>query len=119
MDLKINGKDYQLQFGLKFINQLDNIYTQEVDKVKFGMGVEMMTSYLAMRNPLVLLNIIKAGTSHLNSKPSNNDIENLLEEHANGGTLEKLFKDVTEAMENAPFLKNKMKRAKQEAKKNQ
>src|SRR5690625_5570455 len=86
MDLKINGKDYQLQFGLKFINQLDNIYTQEVDKVKFGMGVEMMTSYLAMRNPLVLLNIIKAGTSHLNSKPSNNDIENLLEEHANGGT---------------------------------
>lgn len=114
MNLTIEGKEYQLEFGLGFIRELDKSYTIKADGMEFGMGVESAVSYLAMENPTVLFEIIKAGTNHLKSKPSNADIELFLVEHAEKGTLEKLFKDVQEAMAEAPFLKLKIKRFKEE-----
>ncbi|MBW8350781.1 tail assembly chaperone [Bacillus sp. IITD106] len=115
MDLLIGGKEYTLEFGLKFINELDKAYTQRLNGVEFGMGVESAITYLAMENPTVLYQIIKAGTSHLKSEPSNDDIEKFLVEHAEKGTLEKLFKDIQEAMEKAPFLKQKIQNFKKQA----
>lgn len=109
MKLKINDQEYELHFGLKFINTLDNIYTQEISGVKFGMGVEMMNTYLAMKHPQALLNVIKAGTSHLNSKPTEKDIENHLEKLAVEDKLNDLFDEVQETAKQAPFLKHKMK----------
>lgn len=115
MKININDKEYQLEFGLKFIRQMDEAYKVEMNGIEFGMGIESAVSYLAMENPTVLYEIIKAGTSHLKSKPSSSDIETFLVEHAEKGTLEKLFKDVREAMENAPFLRAKIKSFKEEA----
>jgi|SRR5699024_7816638 len=108
MELKINGKDYKLKFGLKFINLLDNLYSQEISSLKFGMGVEMMNVYLNMKHPQVLVNIIKAGTSHLGSKPSENEIEGYLEELAIEGKLNDLFESVQKEVKQAPFLKHKI-----------
>lgn len=109
MNITINEKDYELKFGLKFINQLDKIYTQELSGIKFGMGVEMMNTYLNMKHPQALANIIKAGTSHLSSKPSNKEIEDYLEEQAVNDKLEDLFTDFLDAVNQAPFLKHKLK----------
>lgn len=115
MDLTINGKDYQLQFGLKFIRTLDQTYTQKADGMEFGLGIETAIPYLKMQNPTVLYELIKAGTSHLKSKPSNDDIENELEKFAEEGKLDKLFKDIEKAMEESAFLKSKMKKFKKAA----
>ena len=82
MELTINGKNYELKFGLGFINAIDNIYTQEMHGVSFGMGLELLNTYLRLGRPTALFNVIKAGTSHLNSKPSNADIESYLEDLA-------------------------------------
>jgi len=111
MELKINGKDYELRFGLSFINAIDNIYTQEMHGVEFGMGLEMLNTYLGLGRATALYNVIKAGTSHLNSKPSNNDIENYLEELATADNkdYDNLFDDIKGAMSQAPFLKRTMK----------
>lgn len=114
MNLNIGNKEYELKFGLKFINTMDKLYTQEMSGIKFGMGVEMMTTYLEMNNPTVLANIVKAGTSHLNSKPSNNEIEEFIEEKANNDELDKFFKEVKEATEQSPFLKYQMEKMKSE-----
>lgn len=115
MDVVIGKKEYTLEFGLRFINELDNAYTQRLNGIEFGMGIESAITYLAMQNPTVIYQIIKAGTAHLKSKPSNDDIEAFLVEHAEKGTLEKLFNDVQEAMENAAFLKQKIQSFKEQA----
>ncbi len=116
MKFTINGKEYQLEFGIKFIRKMDEIYTVSANGMAFGMGVESALSYIAMENPTVLYEIVRAGTSHLKNKPSNDDIEDALEKVAGEGKLEKLFKDIQKAMEEAPFLKQKIKNFKKQAK---
>lgn len=111
MELTINDKNYELKFGLSFINTIDNIYTQKMNGVEFGMGLEMLNTYLGLGRPTALFNLIKAGTSHLDSKPSNADIESYLEDLAekDGEKYEKMFDEVNEAMKQAPFLRLTMK----------
>lgn len=105
MELEIGKKTYELRFGLSFINAIDNIYTQSMSGVQFGMGLEMMSTYLGLKRPTVIFNVIKAGTSHLNSKPSNDAIERYLESVFISEKQEDLFKEIEVATEQAPFLK--------------
>lgn len=116
MNLEIGGKNYELRFGLSFINEIDNLYTQSMNGIEFGMGIEMMSSYLGLRRPTALNNVIKAGVSHLNSKPSNADIEAYLEGVFEAGKHEELFKEIEVATEQAPFLKQTIKGLKAEEK---
>lgn len=111
MELTINDKKYELKFGLSFINTIDNIYTQKMNGVEFGMGLEMLNTYMSLGRPTALFNVIKAGTSHLDSKPSNNDIESYLEDLADSNVdeYENMFDEVSEAMKQAPFLRRTMK----------
>lgn len=115
MELNIGGKSYELRFGLSFISEMDNLYTQSMSGVSFGMGLEMMNTYLELRRPTALANVIKAGTSHLNTKPSNDDIEEYLADVFVKEEQEKLFKEVEVATEQAPFLKQTIKGLKQES----
>lgn len=116
MNLTINGKEYTLNFGLKFIREMDKVYTVENKGIKLAMGVESAMSYLSMQNPTVLFEIIKAGTAHLKGRPTGTEIENELEKIANEDKLDRLFKDIQEALEEAPFLKSKIKQFKKQAK---
>lgn len=115
MELKIGEKNYELRFGLSFIREMDMLYTQSMSGVSFGMGLEMMDTYLELRRPTALANVIKAGTSHLNTKPSNDDIEEYLADIFVKEEQEKLFKEVEVATEQAPFLKQTIKGLKQES----
>lgn len=109
MNITINGKEYELVFGLKFIRELDKTYTQKIDGMEFGVGIETAIPYLKMKNPVVLYEIIKAATSHLKSKPSNEAIEKELEKLAEEDKLDQLFEDIEKAMGESAFLKPKMK----------
>lgn len=108
MELSIGGKNFTLEFGLEFIATLDTMYTQKAEGMEFGLGVESAIPYLKMKNPTVLVNLIKAGTSHLNTSPSNKGINEFLTEKANNDTLDKFFGEIEEGMRVAPFLKGKM-----------
>lgn len=112
MQITINEKEYTLRFGTKFINTLDNIYSQSMNGVEFGMGIEMMQSYIGLRRPTALMNVIKAGLSHLDTVPSNDALEDYLESVFEKGDDEKLFVQVEKSMEQAPFLKRKLKELK-------
>jgi|SRR5690625_239594 len=114
MELTINGKDYELRFGIKAINTLDNLNKQSIEGLEFGVGVEMTNTKLSMGRPQGLVEAIKAGTSHLKSKPSTTDIEEYVEELAESDfeAYDKLFNEIKEAMEQSPFLKKIMKNLK-------
>lgn len=118
MELEIGGKKYELRFGLSFINTVDGIYVQEHkgSGMGIGMGIEMIEMYMELGRPTALYNAIKAGTSHLNSKPSNYDIEAYLEDLAeqDNDEYEKLFDQLKEAMDQAPFLKRTKKALQEE-----
>jgi|SRR5690625_4698351 len=107
MVVEIAGKKYELNFGLGFIAELDKMYTIEESGLKFGVGIDMLIAYLKMRNPVVLKNVIKAGTAHLIQKPSNKDIESYLEELASNDKLEEFFKEIESNIKIAPFLKQR------------
>lgn len=107
MVVEIAGKKYELNFGLGFIAELDKIYTVEESGLEFGVGMDMLIAYVKMRNPVALKNIIKAGTAHLNQKPSSADIEAYLEELASNDKLEDFFEELESNMKIAPFLKKR------------
>lgn len=119
MQLTINNKDYELNFGLKFIRSLDKAYTQQIEGMEFSMGLQQANIYLNMKNPDALFKVIRAALSHLNTVPSNDELEGYLEGVYTDGKDEKLFKDIQAAMEQSPFLKRQMENLKKEQKKHQ
>lgn len=111
MKFKINGQEYQLEFGMKFINELDKRYSVNYEGFKFGMGVNMAFMYLNQYNPTVLQNIISAAVSHEKNKPSEKKIEEAIIEYAteNDG-LGQLFEELIEELGKSPLLKATIKR---------
>ncbi|MEF3330558.1 tail assembly chaperone [Oceanobacillus oncorhynchi] len=108
MEIQIGEKKYELAFGLGFIRKMDEFHTVKAQGIPLGVGVETAITHLGTRNPVILVDIIKAATDHLKSKPSNSGIDEYIEGQAAEGKLEELFKIITEAMEESVFLKPKM-----------
>lgn len=114
MELDINGKKYEMYFGLDFIEYLDNAYPMKQNGVEiYGMGVVQAASYLQMRNPRVLLNLIKAATITSKGRPGESEIKKWIEGQ---GDLKGLFDDFLSALETASVTKDAMKMAKNQAK---
>lgn len=99
MKFTIAGKEYELKFGIKFIRELDKVYTVDFQGVEFGMGLNMAFANLNQYNPSALTEVIKAATSHYSSPPKRNQIDEAIEEFAeeNDG-LEQLFEDLIEEL---------------------
>lgn len=110
MNFKIDGKEYELAFGMKFIREMDRRYTIKKGGLEFGMGMNLGVSYLRQQNPTVLQNILESALSHEKNRPSAEKIEKELEKLAveNDG-LEKVFKDFETELGNAPLTKSTMK----------
>ncbi|MFP7287988.1 tail assembly chaperone [Shouchella clausii] len=118
MKLMIGNEEYQLEFGVRFLTEMDKTYHAEQNGFKFGMGLEHALVYLNMENPLVLIEIIKAATAHEKNKPSVTDIKKAIEKYSieNDG-MEGLFSQVREELGNSPWTKTKLKKLKEEMKK--
>lgn len=116
MEFKINGKDYDLKFGLRFIRELDNRYKVDYQGLKFGMGVNLAFMGLNQYNPTTLTDIIQASVAHEKSAPKLFQTENAIEEYAeeNEG-LEQLFEDVLDEMGKSYVVKDSLKKFKEEA----
>lgn len=108
MEIKIDETTYELQFGLGFIRAIDEVYKVDLNGLPLGVGVESIVPQLIVESPVVLFEVIKAATSHLNSKPSNEGIEKFLEEKAANDELSPLFQDVLERIKESSFLKAKV-----------
>ena len=108
MEFKINGKEQELKFGIGFIRKLDEVYTADMNGVKFGMGLSMAMIQLQQYNPSALSEVIRAaskGNVRLIS------IDDAIEEYAeeNDG-LNQLFTDVLEAVGKSKITKDTLKR---------
>lgn len=110
MEFAINGKKFELKFGMKFARELDKIYKVDYQGLQFGMGINMAFMGIQQKNPTTLTDVIKAAISHHDVVPSVNDIDEALEQYAeeNDG-FDKLFADLAEVLGKSAVVKSTIK----------
>ena len=80
MVIEINGKEYELKFGMKFLSELNKATDKNQAGMDIRIGVENATLALVSGDMLILPDLIKAGTATESNKPTNTQIEKYLDE---------------------------------------
>lgn len=104
MQVKINNKEVELKFGVKFVRELDKVAGLDVNGASFGMGLTKSVPALNTADPAVLADVIySAASTNKAFRPSQDDVDNFIDDY--DGDLEKLFDDVTKEMSAANAIK--------------
>lgn len=106
MNITLNNKDYQLHFGLDFINYLDKKHYIEQNGFKIGHGLATVLTQIDMGNPAILFDLIMAGTK-TGVKPSEQVVKDYLETEAD---IEELMANFLQNLEKAPLTKFTLKK---------
>lgn len=110
MQVKINNKEVELKFGVKFVRELDKVAGLDVNGASFGMGLTKCIPALNTADPAVLADVIySAASTNKAFRPSQDDVDNFIDDY--DGDLEKLFDDVTKEMSSANAIKVALKNA--------
>lgn len=110
MQVKINNKEVELKFGVKFVRELDKVAGLDVNGASFGMGLTKSIPALNTADPAVLADVIySAASTNKAFHPSQDDVDNFIDDY--DGDLEKLFDDVTKEMSAANAIKVALKNA--------
>jgi len=106
MNLTINGKDYDLYFGLDFINHLDKKYFIEQNGFKLGQGLTYTVAQIELGNPSILVDLIVAATI-TGSKPKIDEVKKYVETEAD---IEVLMDDFLSKLEKTPITRFNLKK---------
>lgn len=110
MQIKINNREVELKFGVKFVRELDVVAGMDVHGASFGMGLTKSIPALQACDPAVLSDVIYSATSTVKSfRPSRDDVDDFIDDY--DGDLEKLFDDVYAEMKQATAIKVALKNA--------
>lgn len=110
MQVKINNKEVELKFGVKFVRELDKVAGLDVNGASFGMGLTKSIPALNTADPAVLADVIySAASTNKAFRPSQDDVDNFIDDY--DGDLEKLFDDVIKEMSAANAIKAALKNA--------
>lgn len=107
MDLNIKDKVITLTFGLKFIKNLEDLYSKEVENKKLDPNQAISIAYqrLSVYEPNTVFNVIKAAQYNSNDKATDKEIEEFLEVT----DIEELVDDFLQQLATAPMLKGVVK----------
>jgi len=106
MKLTINKKDYELKFGLDFINSLDKKYYIEQDGFKLGQGLTYVVLQSELGNPMILVDLIMAATV-TSAKLKLEDVKSFVENEAD---IEQLMVDFMKKLKETPITRFTMKK---------
>ena len=110
MQVKINNKEVELKFGVKFVRELDKVAGLDVNGASFGMGLTKSIPALNTADPAALADVIySAASTNKAFRPSQDDVDNFIDDY--DGDLEKLFDDVIKEMSAANAIKVALKNA--------
>lgn len=106
MILSINGRDFELKFGLEFLHKLNELHSAELEGMKTGYGaMTLISAGIAINDPLAFVDIIKAGTVTLPQKPSNADIEIYLTDLIDKGKYKETLDSIVDEVKTSSLLK--------------
>lgn len=117
MNLTINGKDYALNFGIKFIREVDKQTETITNGIKFSTGLNPILSQLVQGSITALADIIKYATITNASRPSADEIDEYIDS-LSADEYDTLVENVLEAIKESnagrkAFLAVKQEEAKQ------
>lgn len=115
MKIKIKDIDIELSFGVGFLRSLDSIAGLSASGISFGMALTKTIPLLRGYDPLALFNAVYAGTSEVEPRPSQKDVE----EYFDGLTdtqIGKLFDEVEKELKKSPMIRFTINRMNKETK---
>ena len=110
MILTINNKNYELQFGLGFLAEMNKRKSAQFEGMATGYGaMQILQMGMMMGDPLALLDLIKVATAHCPQKPSNAELEQYLTELAINKQITNVFESIFNEIKKSPILAYAMK----------
>ncbi len=109
MEIKINDQNQVLNFGVRFVRELDKIASLSVKGVSLGMGLTKTLPGLQAFDAAVLSDIIYAATVTNSPRPSRNDVDDYIDGCDN---LDEIFNQVTKEINTANATKAALKNMK-------
>lgn len=109
MIITMEGREYELRFGIAALDYLDRIYTTSAEGIEFSVGLSMFASQIQMGNVTAIIHAIKAGTCTESHKPSNKVIEEFIGE-MNEEEMDMFFLEVTEELKKQPLTRTATKK---------
>lgn len=103
MQIKVNGKDVNLNFGVRFIRELDQkaglTLTVQGIKQNFGMALTKVIPALQSYDVAVLADLLYCAAWDNQKRPSLNDIDAFLDDK--NTDIDKLFDDVQKELKSS------------------
>ena len=105
MQLTIKGKEYELNFGIGFLRELDKKCFIERNGVKFGASMDLKIPVLLARDTVTLSDVLYAATHSLKSRPGQKEIDEYVDENED---IEALFGEVFEELKKSNATKSQV-----------
>lgn len=102
MELTINDKNYNANFGVRFVRELDKSAGLNVNGASFGMGLSKALVGLRSYDPATLSDVLYFGMLNAGSHPTQKQVDDYLD---NDADLEKLFDEVIKELQESNSVK--------------
>ena len=106
MQVKINGKDYELNFGIRWVLLMNQKHNIAQNGLSQGMGINQAVASLSQYDPIGLSEILLNATWINKERPTSADIEHYLETDAD---IKKLCDSILKEIETANATKAQVK----------
>lgn len=98
MQIKINGKDYELNFGIRWVLLMNQKHNITQNGLSQGMGINQAVASLSQYDPIGLSEILLNATWINKERPTSADIDHYLETDAD---IKKLCDSILKEIETA------------------
>lgn len=106
MQVKINGKDYELNFGIRWVLLMNQKHNIAQNGLSQGMGINQAVASLSQYDPIGLSEILLNATWINKERPTSADIDHYLETDAD---VKKLCDSILKEIETANATKAQVK----------
>ena len=106
MQVKINGKDYELNFGIRWVLLMNQKHNIAQNGLSQGMGINQAVASLSQYDPIGLSEILLNATWINKDRPTSADIDHYLETDAD---IKKLCDGILKEIETANATKAQVK----------
>lgn len=114
MQVKINGKDYELNFGIRWVLLMNQKHNIAQNGLSQGMGINQAVASLSQYDPIGLSEILLNATWINKERPTSADIDHYLETDADVKKLcDSILKEIETANATKAQVKNVLKAMKQ------
>src|SRR5699024_2078610 len=114
MQIKINGKTYELNFGIRWVLLMNQKHNIAQNGLSQGMGINQAVASLSQYDPIGLSEILLNATWINKERPTSADIEHYLETDADVKKLcDSILKEIETANATKAQAKNVLKAMKQ------